>query len=219
MPVYPGARISILSSRQRAIIYPVASVGAVFYLSIPSDSGSARRMGRAVLNRPISYPEHASVDMTLPAAELTGMATGNRHLRSLRREIQTLSNAERSHMCWELGYFQTPMFVKERGERPAKPYMLVCIGSSLLLDPPSPQDLLSLFVASMEKPCVGIVAPILPESVRVDDSAAFDLLRSELGQLGVKVELVEKLSALLEFKEIADRELFSHQVRYSAGEN
>lgn len=129
-------------------------------------------------------------------------------------------------MCWELGQFQTPMFVQEPGERPAQPYMLVCIdtasvaiiGSNLLLDTPAPQDLLSLLVASMEKPCVGIVAPILPQSVRVDDPAVFNSLRSELGQLGVKVELVEQLSALSEFKEIAERELFSHQAGYSGKE-
>jgi len=130
-------------------------------------------------------------------------------------------------MCWELGHFQTPMFVKEPGKPPSKPYMLVCIdaasraviGSDLLLDTPSPQDLLSLLVGSMEKPCVGIGAPVLPESVRVDDFAVFKSLGSELGQLNVEVELVERLSALPEFKEIAERELFSHQVGYSGGEN
>jgi len=130
-------------------------------------------------------------------------------------------------MCWELGHFQTPMFVKESGERPTKPYMLVCIdtasraiiGSNLLLDTPVPQDLLSLLLGSMEKPCVGIVAPILPQSVRVDDSAVFNLLRTELGQLCVKVELVEQLSALSEFKVIAERELFSRQAGYSGAEN
>ena len=119
------------------------------------------------------------------------------------------------------------MFIKEPGETPTKPYMLVCIdtasmaimASNLLLDTPAPQDLFSLLVVSMEKPCVGIVAPILPESVRVDAPAVFNLLRSELGKLGVKVELVERLSALPEFKEIAERELFSHQVGYSGGEN
>ncbi len=136
-------------------------------------------------------------------------------------------NAERSHMCWELGHFQAPMFIKEPGGTPTKPYMLVCIdtasraimGSDLLRDPPSPQDLLSLLVVSMEKPCMGIGAPVLPESVRLDDTVVFKLVGSELGQLGVKVELVQRLSALPEFKEIAARELFSHQVGYSGGEN
>jgi len=119
------------------------------------------------------------------------------------------------------------MFVKERGETPTKPYMLVCIdtasraimGSDLLLTPPSPQDYLSLLVSSMEKPYVGIGAPALPDSVRLDDSAVFKLLGSELGQLGVKVELVERLSAIREFREIAERELFSRQVGYSGREN
>ena len=155
------------------------------------------------------------------------MVTSNKHLRSLRRKIQALLVAEPTHMCWELGHFQTPMFVKEQGERPAKPYMLVCIdtasmaiiGSNLLLDSPSPQDLLSLLVTSVEKPCVGIVAPTLPQSVRVDDPAVFNLLRSELRELGVKVELVERLLGLLEFKAIAGRELFSNQVGYSGAEN
>ena len=130
-------------------------------------------------------------------------------------------------MCWELGHFQAPMFVKEPGKTPTKPYMLVCIdtasmaiiGSDLVLDFPNPQDLLSLLVASMEKPCVGMGVPVLPESVRLDDSAVFKLLGSELGQLGVRFELVERLSALPEFKEIAKRELFSRQVGYSGGEN
>ena len=155
------------------------------------------------------------------------MASGEKHLKSLRRRIAGLLNAERSRMCWELGHFQAPMFVKEPGEAPTKPYMLVCIdtasraimGSDLLLAPPSPQDYLSLLLASMERPCMGIGAPVLPESVRLDDAAVFKLLASELGQLGVKVELVERLSALPEFKEIAEREVFSHQVGYSGGAN
>jgi hypothetical protein len=155
------------------------------------------------------------------------MTTGNKHLQSLRRKIQTLLNVEHSHMCWELGHFQTPMFLRESGKTPTKPYMLVCIdtasmaimGSNLLLDTPSPEDLLSLLVGSMERPCVGIIVPILPQSVRVDDSGVFDLLRNELGKLGVKVELVKRLPALLEFKGIAERELFSHQVGYSGARN
>ena len=155
------------------------------------------------------------------------MVIDNEDLRSLRGKIQAILNAQHSPMCWELGHFQAPMFVKEPGDTPVKPNILVCIdtaslavmGGNLVLDTPSPQDLLSLLVDSMEKPCVGIVAPILPQSVRVDDSAVFDLLRSELEPLGVKVELVERLSALLEFKEIADREWFSRQLGYSGGEN
>jgi len=155
------------------------------------------------------------------------MATGNKHLRSLRRKIRALLNAERSHMCWELGHFQTPMFVKEPGKTPTKPYMLVCIdtaslaimGSDLLLDPPCPKDFLSLVVASMETICIGNGSPILPESVRLDDSAVFKLLGGALGQLGVRFELVERLSALREFKEIAERELFSRQPGYSGRAN
>ena len=93
------------------------------------------------------------------------------------------------------------------------------MGSDLLLDPPTPQDFLSLLVHSMEAPCVGSGAPVLPDSVRVDDSTIFKLLEDELGQLGVRFELVELLSALPEFEEIAERELFSHQAGYSGGEN
>ena len=153
------------------------------------------------------------------------MASGNKHLKSLRRRLAGLLNTERSRMCWELGHFQAPMFVKEPGEAPTKPYMLVCIdtasraimGGDILLTPPSPRDYLSLLLASMERPCVGIGAPVLPESVRLDDSAVFKLLGNELGQLDVKFELVERLCALAEFKEIAERELFSRQAGYSGG--
>ena len=155
------------------------------------------------------------------------MATGNKHLGSLRRRIQALLNAERSHMCWELGHFQAPMFVKEPGETPTRPYMLVCIdtvsraimGSDLVLDTPTPQDFLSLLVHSMEAPCVGSGDSVRPESVRLDDSAVLDLLGSKLGELGVRFELVEHLPALREFKKIAERELFSRQPGYSGGEN
>jgi Domain of unknown function (DUF6930) len=155
------------------------------------------------------------------------MGSGAKRLRSLRTRIQVLSNADRSHMCWELGHFQTPMFVKEPGKSPSKPYMLVCIdtasraimGSDLLLDLPRPEDFLSLLVASMKNPCVGNGAPVLPESVDLEDSTVFKLLGSELGQLGVRFGLVEQLPALREFKEIAERELFSHQVGYSGREN
>ena len=155
------------------------------------------------------------------------MASGEKHLKPLKRKLAGLMKAERSHMCWELGHFQAPMFVKEPGETPTKPYMLVCIdtasrsvmGSDLLLAPPSPRDHLSLLVTSMENPCVGSGAPVLPESVRLEDSAVFKLLGNELGRLGVKVELAERLPALREFKEIAERDLFSCQAGYSGGVN
>ena len=119
------------------------------------------------------------------------------------------------------------MFIQESGETPTKPYMLVCIdtasraimGNDLLRDPPSPQDLLSVLVVSMEKPGMGTGVPVLPESVRLDDPAAFELVGSELGQLGLKVELVKRLSALHEFKGIAERDFFSHHMGYSGGEN
>jgi len=71
----------------------------------------------------------------------------------------------------------------------------------------------------METPCVGNGAPLLPESVHLDDAAVFKLLGNELGRLGVKFERAERLSALREFKEIAERELFSRQVGYSGREN
>src|ERR1017187_484325 len=132
------------------------------------------------------------------------MASDGNELKSLRKRIQALLNAERTHMCWELGHFQAPMFIQEPGETPTKPYFLVCIdtasraimGNELLRDPPFPQDLLSVLVVSMEKPGMVTDVPILPESVRLDDSATFELVGSELGHLGVKVELVKRLSAL-----------------------
>jgi hypothetical protein len=111
------------------------------------------------------------------------------------------------------------MFIKEPGELPTKPHMLVCIdteslaimGSDLLRDPSSPHDMLSLPVVSMEKPGMVTGAPILPESVRLDNSAVLELIGSELGQLGVKFVLVKRLSALREFRKIVEREWFSQQ--------
>jgi hypothetical protein len=155
------------------------------------------------------------------------MATGKKHLDSLRKRIQNLLNADRSPMCWELGHFQAPMFIQESGETPTKPHFLVCIdttsraimGNDLLRDPPSPQDLLSVLVVSMEKPGMVTGVPVLPESVRLDDSAVFELVGSELGQLGIKAELVKRLPALHEFKGIAERDFFSRQVGYSGGKN
>ena len=155
------------------------------------------------------------------------MASGNKHLKSLRKRIGDLLNAERRPWCWELGHFQAPIFIQEPGETPIRPYMLVCIdtasqaimGSDLLRDPPSPQDLLSLLVVSIENPLTGSGLSILPESVRLDDAAVFELIRSELEQLGVKVELVKRLSALAKFKRIVEREWFCRQVGYSGGEN
>ena len=91
------------------------------------------------------------------------MASGKKNLNSLRKRIEDLLNIERSHMCWELGHFQAPTFIKEIGETPTKPHMLVCIdtaslaimGNDLLRDSPSPQDLLTLLVVSMENPLLG----------------------------------------------------------------
>ena len=155
------------------------------------------------------------------------MAPGEKQPKSLKRRISALLNAERSHMRWELGHFQAPMFIQEPGDTPTKPYMLVCIdtasmaimGNNLLPDPPSPQELLSVLVVSMEKPGMITDAPVLPESVRMDDPTVFDLVGSELGQLGIEVELVERLPALAEFKKIIEREWFSKQPGYSGRVN
>jgi hypothetical protein len=155
------------------------------------------------------------------------MARSGKHLNSIRQRIQALLNADRSHMCWELGHFQAPMFIQESGEMPTKPYFLVCIdmasraimGNALLRDPPSPHDLLAVLVTSMEKPGMVTAVPVLPESVRVDISAVLELVESELSRLGVKVQLVKRLSALHEFKGIAERDFFSHHVGYSGGQN
>jgi len=57
------------------------------------------------------------------------------------------------------------------------------------------------------------------ETVRLNDSAVCELVGSELGQSGVKVELVKRLPALHEFKGIAERDFFSHHIGYSGGEN
>ena len=119
------------------------------------------------------------------------------------------------------------MFIQEPGEAPTKPYMLVCIdtaslaimGNDLLRDSPSPQDLLTLLVVSIEKPFLGISAAVLPESVHLDDPAALELVGNELGQLGVQVVLVKRLSALSEFEKIIERDLFSRHVRYLGGAN
>jgi hypothetical protein len=155
------------------------------------------------------------------------MATGEKHLNSLRKRIEDLLNIERSHMCWELGHFQAPTFTKETGETPTKPHMLVCIdtaslaimGNDLLLDSPSPQDLLTLLVVSMERPFLGISAAVLPESVHLDDPAVLELIESEFGHLDVKVKLVKRFSALPEFRKIVERDLFSLQAGYSGRVN
>ena len=130
-------------------------------------------------------------------------------------------------MRWELGYFQTPMFIKEPGKAPSKPYMLVCVdiasrcilGSDLLPDLPLPQDFLSVIVTSMESPLVGSGAPARPDSVQLNDPAALELLAKELAPLKLNLELVEGLAALEEFKKIAEREFFSQQPGYSGREN
>ena len=155
------------------------------------------------------------------------MASGKKNLNSLRKRIEDLLNIEGSHMCWELGHFQAPMFIKQPGETPTKPYMLVCIdtaslaimGNHLLRDSPSPQDLLTLLVVSIEKPFLGISAAVLPESVHLDDPAALELVGNELRQLDVKVVLVKRLSALSEFEKIIERDLFSRHVGYLGGAN
>ena len=155
------------------------------------------------------------------------MAPRKEHLKSVRKRIQNLLNAEPSRMSWELGHFQAPMFIQESGGTPTKPYFLIRIdtasraimGNELLRDPPSPQELLSVLVVSMEKPGMVTGVPVLPESVRFDDPAVFELAGSELGQLGIKVKLVKRLSALHEFKGIAERDFFSHHIGYLGGRN
>src|ERR1039458_7034635 len=134
------------------------------------------------------------------------MASDGNELKSLRRRIRDLLNAEPSRMSWELGHFQAPMFIQESGGTPTKPYFLICIdtasraimGNELLRDPPSPQELLSVLVVSRENPGMVTGVPVPPEAVRFDDPAVFELAGSELGQLGIKVELVKDRKSVWE---------------------
>ena len=71
-----------------------------------------------------------SVDLPLPLAYLRRMASGKKNLNSLRKRIDDLLYIERSHMCWDLGHFQAPMFIQEAGGTPTKPYFLICIDTA-----------------------------------------------------------------------------------------
>jgi hypothetical protein len=93
------------------------------------------------------------------------------------------------------------------------------VGNDLLRDPSTSQDLRSVLIASVERPGMITCVPILPESVRLDDPAAFELIGGELGQLGISFELAERLPGLSEFKQIVEREWFSRQIAYSGGKN
>jgi hypothetical protein len=132
--------------------------------------------------------------------------------------MQKLMNADRSPMCWELGHFQAPRFATKPSPTPARPYMLVCLdkastaimGCDRVQTSPSSQDLLTLLIASMENPLLGGV-PVLPTSVHLDDPRALEPIRTELGELSVKVSLVKRLSGLHEFKKIVGLALFSRR--------
>ena len=155
------------------------------------------------------------------------MPSTKQSLEQLRQRIRSLVGAERRDMCWEIGYFQTPIAVKEPGEAPFNPYMVVCIdtesravmGSDLLEEPPSPQDFLTLLVDSMEAPSVGKGGSVIPRSVRLKDSAALKLLETELNQLGTEFELVKALPFLREFAEITEREFFPRLARSGSKHN
>ncbi len=148
----------------------------------------------------------------------------SQQLEALRKRIRSLVNAKRRDMCWELGYLQVPMYVKVTAEEaPTKPYMLVCIdtasravmGNPLLSNVASPEEFLTLFVSSMESPCLGESGPVLPRSVHLDNAAALELLEKELDQLDIEFELVRQLPFLREFAEITEREFFSRQAGYT----
>ena len=148
----------------------------------------------------------------------------SQQLEPLRKRIRSLVNAKRRDMCWELGYFQVPMYVRDpAGEAPIKPYMLVCIdtasravmGNPLLRNVASPEEFLSLLVSSMASPCLGKSEPVLPRSVHLDDAAALELLEKELDQLDIEFELVRQLPFLREFAEITEREFLSRQAGYT----
>ena len=55
----------------------------------------------------------------------------------------------------------------------------------------------------------------LPQIVRLDDPAVFELIGQEVAQLGIQVELVKRLPALHAFKKIIEHDLFSHQKGYA----
>jgi len=145
----------------------------------------------------------------------------------LRKRAALLPTAKRRDMCWEIGWFQVSMLVKEPGEAPINPYLLVCIdtasrfvlGNLLLKDTPRPMDFLSLLVASMEAALPGEAGSVLPRSVQLNDSGALKLLRSELRGLGIDFQIVEELQFVREFARISEREFFSRRSGYAGHRN
>ncbi len=148
-------------------------------------------------------------------------------LNGLRKRIAPLREAKRHDMCWQMGWFKVPMFVKEPGEAPLNPYLLVCIdtasrfvlGDLLLKETPRPEDYLSLLVASMEAPFPGDTGSARPRSVQLNDSAALRLLRREMGSLGIEFQLAEELRFVQEFAGISEREFFSQRLGFKGRQN
>ena len=155
------------------------------------------------------------------------MTLENHALDRLKERILSLRHVKPRDLCWELGNFQTPMLVKNPGETPLRPYLLVCIdtesravmGSALLGEVPSPKEHLSLLMTSMETPCVDQSNPVVPHSIRLNHPEALKLLKNELAQLSIKFEFANQLHVVREFAEIAERDFFSRQIGFAGGKN
>ena len=156
------------------------------------------------------------------------MAFENPTLDRLKERILSLRDVKPRDMCWELGHFKAPMLVEGSGGKLVYPYLLLCIDTAsrvvisdlLTGDTPTPEQFLSLLLESMEAPSdLKKAGPIVPHSIRLDDSAACTLLESKLAQLGIKFVVVKHLPALREFEKITEREFFSHQKGYTGGQS
>ena len=156
------------------------------------------------------------------------MTFENHSLDRLKERILSLRDVKPRDMCWDLGHFKAPMLVKGSGEKLIYPYLLLCIDTAsrvvisdlLTGDTPTPEHFLSLLLASMEAPTdLKQDGPVVPHSIRLDDSAACTLLESKLAQLEIKFVVVKHLPVLREFEEITEREFFSHQKGYTGGQS
>lgn len=106
---------------------------------------------------------------------------------------EELQQLPRTDEVWELGVRQVPTWIVEEGAKPYRPYMTLIISTAgpwivfqeLSPTPPTPEEVRDALWKAMIAPAMGAGDPRRPKTVRTDDDALADNLRSPLQALGI----------------------------------
>ncbi len=133
----------------------------------------------------------------LNKAKILPISVDDIHLQQIKKKIL------RQHGIWEIDFFYSPMAVRDKGERPYYPYIILFVekSSGAILNFHMTKheqyeiEFLDTFLALIEK------VKILPEEIEVKNVETLRIFEKTASILGINLVFVEKLYALEEAQE------------------